>query len=135
VCDELLLRTSETRFLQLQNQAEVELEDAIISLRRARISYQAAVRARNLQQESLDVERARLDAGISTPFFVMQYQSYLAQARSTELVAKGNYFKARSALDRVLGASLEINGIHFAEAYQGQIQKSSIPAVPSEPRQ
>lgn len=46
VRDELQLRTSETRYLQQQNQAEVELEDAIIGLRRARASYQAAVRAR-----------------------------------------------------------------------------------------
>ena len=123
VRDELQLRTSETRFLQLQNQAEVELEDAIIGLRRARVSYQAAVRARDLQRESLDVERARLSAGLSTPFFVIQYQSYLAQAESTEVVAKGNYFKARAALDRVLGTSLEANGISFEDAYKGRIGK------------
>jgi outer membrane protein len=122
--DELQLRTSETRYLQLQNQAEVELEDAIIGLRRARVSYQAAVRARTLQQESLDVERARLEAGISTPFFVIQYQSYLAQARSTEVVARGNYFKAKAALDRVLGTSLETNGIGFDEALKGHISAS-----------
>lgn len=33
--------------------------------------------------------------------------SYVAQARSTEVVARGNYFKARAALDRSLGSSIE----------------------------
>ncbi|HLJ47089.1 MAG TPA: hypothetical protein VKU01_13825 [Bryobacteraceae bacterium] len=33
--------------------------------------------------------------------FVIQYQSYLSQARSTEVVARANYLKAKAALDRV----------------------------------
>lgn len=125
VRDELQLRTSETRYLQLQNQAELELEDAIIGLHRARIAHQAAVRARVLQAQSLELEQARLEAGLSTPFFVIQYQSNLAQAQSTEVVARGNYFKARAALDRVLGTSLEVNGISFEEAYKGQLPRST----------
>jgi outer membrane protein len=105
--DELQLRTSETQCLKLENQAELELEDAVIGLRRARAAYQAAGRARVLQEQSLELERARLEAGLSTPFFVVQYQSYVAQARSTEVVARGTYFKAKAAMERVLGSSLE----------------------------
>ena len=71
------------------------------------------------------MEEARLEAGISTPFFVLQYQSYLAQARSTEVVAKGNYFEAHAALDRVLGASLEANGISFEDAVKGHVTTSA----------
>jgi outer membrane protein len=125
--DELQLRTSETQYLKLENQAELELEDAIIGLRRSRVAYQAAVRARVLQEQSLELERARLDAGLSTPFFVIQYQSYVAQARSTEVVARGNYFKAKAAMDRVVGASLETNGISFEDAYKGQLPRSTAP--------
>jgi len=36
-------------------------------------------------------------------FMVILYQSYVAQDRSTEVVARGNYFKAQAALDRSLG--------------------------------
>ena len=125
--DKLQLRTSETQYLKLENQAELELEDAVIGLRRARVTYQAAVRARVLQEQSLELERARLDAGLSTPFFVIQYQSYVAQARSSEVVARGNYFKAKAAMDRVLGASLEANGISFEDAFRGELPKSSPP--------
>ena len=89
----------------IQNQAELEAEDAMIALRRARASYNAAVRTLRLQEESLDVEQARFGAGVSTAFMVILYQSYGSQARSTEVVARGNYFKACAALDLVSDAS------------------------------
>lgn len=125
VRDELQLRTSQTRYTELQNLVELELEDAIIGLRRARVAYKAAVRARVLQEQSLELEQARLQAGLSTPFFVAQYQSQVAQSRSTEVVARGNYFKAKAAIDRVMGTSLEANGISFEDAYKGQLPKST----------
>jgi hypothetical protein len=31
-----------------------------------------------LQEKSLEIERARFEAGVDTAFFVIQYQSYLA---------------------------------------------------------
>jgi outer membrane protein len=117
--DELQLRSYQTRFEQLQNQVELEVEAALIAVKRSRAAYEAAVRTRILQAQSLDVEQARFEAGISTAFFVIQYQSYLSQARSTEVVARGNYFKARAALDRALGTSLEVNRISFEQAYHG----------------
>jgi outer membrane protein len=76
---------------------------------------------RVLQAQSLDVEMAKYEAGVSTASLVIQYQSYLAQARATELIARGNDFKARAALDRALGRSLEHHNITFEEAYRGQV--------------
>jgi outer membrane protein TolC len=127
VRDELQLRTYQTRYLQLQRQAALEIEDAVIALWRSRVAHQAAARARRLQAQSLEVEQAKLGAGVSTAFFVIQYQSYLSQARSSEVVAKSNYFKARAALDRALGASLEVNKISFDEAYRGQLSRPPAP--------
>jgi outer membrane protein TolC len=72
----------------------LEIDAAMIALRRSRAAYDAAVRARQLQQESLDVELARYKAGVDTIFFVIQHQSYLSQALFGEVVAKGDYFKA-----------------------------------------
>jgi outer membrane protein len=118
--DELALRASEARALIIQNQAELEAEDAMIALRRARSSYDAAARTLRLQQQSLDVEQARFDAGVSTAFMVILYQSYVAQARSTEVVARGNYFKALAALDRSLGSSIEKHNISMDDAFQGR---------------
>ena len=85
--DELQLKQTEIRVRQLQNQARLEVEDALIAMRRARASYQAATEARKLQQESLEAEQAKFEVGASTSFFVIQYESLLAQAKSTEVAA------------------------------------------------
>jgi len=119
--DLLQKRAFQTQLVQLQNQAALEIDAATIALQRARSAYEAAVRTRVLQQESLDVERARYEAGVDTAFFVIQYQAYLSQARSTEVVAKGDYFKAAVGLSRALGTLLDQNDISVEQAYRGHI--------------
>jgi outer membrane protein len=69
------------------------------------------------------VERQKFDVGVSTNFLVIQYQSYLAQARSTEVAAKGAYAKARIALERATGRTLETNHVWIDEAYQGRVSR------------
>jgi outer membrane protein TolC len=111
--DELQLRQTQIRERQLRNQAQLEVEDALIGMRRARASYEAAAQTRQLQEESLEAEQIKFMEGASTSFFVIQYQSYVAQARSTELAAKGAYLKARAAMQRAIGSILDDNGISF----------------------
>jgi len=118
--DELQVKQSQIRVRQLQNQASLEVEDALIAMRRARASYAAAVQARKFQQESLDAEQTRFEVGASTAFFVIQYESLLAQARSTEVAAKSSYVKARAALDRATGSILEAHNISVDAALKGQ---------------
>ncbi len=118
--DELQVRQSEIRLRQLQNQARLEVEDALIAIGRARASYDAAVQARVLQEQSLEAEQAKFEAGASTSFFVIQYASQLAQARSTEVVAKSSYLKAKAALDRATGTILDRNNISFDAAVKGR---------------
>jgi outer membrane protein len=118
--DELQVKQSEIRLRQLQNQARLEIEDALIAMRRARSSYEAAVQSRVLQEQSLAAEQAKFEAGASTSFFVIQYASLLAQARSTEVVARSSYVKARTALERATGTILERNRISFDGAVKGR---------------
>src|ERR1035438_9372505 len=67
-------------------------------------------------------ERERLSREIldETAFFVIQYESLLAQARSTEVAAKSSYVKARAALDRATGSILEAHNISVDAAVKGQ---------------
>jgi outer membrane protein TolC len=118
--DELQVKQSEVRLRQLQNQARLEVEDALIAMRRARSSYEAAAQARALQQESLEAEQAKFDVGASTSFFVIQYESFLAQARSTEVAARSSYVKAKAALQRAMGTILEENRISLESALKGR---------------
>ena len=119
--DELQLRQSEVRVRQLQNQVRLEVEDALIAMRRARASYEAAVQTRLLQQESLEAEQAKYEVGASTSFFVIQYESLLSQARSSEVAAKSAYVKARAALQRATGSILSENNVSLDAAYKGRM--------------
>jgi outer membrane protein TolC len=114
--DQIQLRQQQIRLRLIENQARLEVEDALIAMRRARASWQAAVEARGLQQESLAAEQAKFEVGASTSYFVIQYESLLAQARSTEVAARSAYAKARAALQRATGTILEENQISVAAA-------------------
>jgi outer membrane protein len=118
--DELQVKQSQIRVKQLQNQAQLEVQDALIAMRRARSSYEASVQARKFQQESLEAEQIKFQVGASTAFFVIQYESLLAQARSTEVAALSSYVKAKAALQRATGSILDENGISIAAAVKGK---------------
>ena len=119
--DELQTKQAQIRVAQLQNQARLEVEDALIAIRRARASYDAAVQALKFQQESLEAEQAKFEVGASTAFFVIQYESLLAQAKSTEVAAKSSYVKARAALQRATGSIVGDNNISIDAAIKGKM--------------
>jgi outer membrane protein len=118
--DQIQLRQTQIRMEQFRKQAELEVEDALVAMRRARASYEAALQTQALQQESLEAEQAKFEVGASTSFFIIQYQSFLAQARSTVVVAKSAYLKARAALERALGSILADNNVELGPAMRGR---------------
>jgi outer membrane protein TolC len=129
--DELQLKQTQVRTKQLENTIRVEVEDALIALQRTRSAYDAAVETRKLQEQSLEIEQERFDVGLSTNFLVIQYQSYVAQARSTEVAARGAYAKAWTQLDSVMGTILQVHNITLEDAFKGRADHVSGPALPS----
>ncbi len=121
--DAIQFRQTQVRYQQLLNQIRLEVEAALIALQRSRAAYDAAVEARKLQEQSLQIEMEKYANGVSTNFFVMQYQSFLAQTRSTEVAAKSVYAKARTALERALGMTLENHNISMDEAFSGRVSR------------
>src|ERR1039457_4824954 len=95
-------------------------------MRRARGSYEAAVQARRFQQESLEAEQMKYEVGASTAFFVIQYESLLAQAKATEVAAKSAYVKARAALERATGNILEAHQISLEEGIKSEEHTSEL---------
>jgi outer membrane protein TolC len=118
--DEIQLRQTQIRLEQFRKQAQLEVEDALVAMRRARSSYEAALQTQALQQESLEAEQAKFEVGASTSFFIIQYQSLLAQAQSTVVVAKSAYLKAHAALERATGSILEDNHVEIDSAMRGR---------------
>lgn len=119
--DEMQIRQWDVRRQQLENQIRLEVEASVVALAQARAAYDAAVETRKLQEESLQIEMEKYGVGLSTAFLVMQYQSFVAQARSTEVAARDVYAKARVQLQRAVGTTLEDNGITIDEALRGRV--------------
>ena len=103
------------------------MESALIALQRSRSAYDAATEARKLQEQSLQIELEKFDSGVSTNFLVLQYQSFLAQAQSTEVAAKSSYVKAKTALERATGMTLENHHISMDDAIRGEVSRPPAP--------
>jgi outer membrane protein len=128
--DQLSVRQQEIRLQQLQKQVALEIANALIAVEEARASYEASVKERVLQQQTLDAEKEKLDAGASTGFYVIQFQRDLAAARSAEVSAESSYLKAKIALQRAVGSILDDYGVALPEAVAGRVARQS-DAVPS----
>ena len=130
VTSELSLRQSELGLQQNINQVRVDVQNAVIGLQQARARYTAAVKARDLQQETLDADQKRLALGASTAYQVVLDQQNLASAESSEVQALANYSHARIGLDQALGRTLEMNHVSFDEALSGTVSRpSQLPAT------
>ena len=114
-------RQAEARTQLLANQVREQVENAAIALQTARSALNAAIQSRTYQEQLVEAERDRLSVGASTNFLVIQQQSFLAQARATEVTARSVWIKARVALDRAVGDLLQKNGITYENSVLGQL--------------
>lgn len=135
VRDQLTLRQSELRQRQQINQVRVDVQNAIIGLQQARAQYQAALKGRVLQEQTLDAEQKKYALGASTIFFVIQAQRDLSQAQASEVQALSTYNRARVNLDLATGTTLQTYDISVDEAVKGRISRapSALPALEQAP--
>lgn len=132
----LELRQNELNLRKNVNQIRVDVQNAVIGLQQARSRYEAAVKARVLQAETLEGDQKRYRLGAVVSFQVVQDQRDLATAQSSEVQSMANYTHARIALEQALGTTLEVNHVAIAEARSGHMaQESTLPAeLPKEER-
>jgi outer membrane protein TolC len=109
--DKALLRQQQLRVAQLESQVAAEVQNAITALNAARTVAEAASNARELQAKLFAAAQESFTAGYATNLSVIEQQTYLAQAQTTEVMAKAAWVKASAQLDRVLGQTLEKSGI------------------------
>jgi outer membrane protein len=128
VRSELEYRQAQMRLQQLQNTIGISVRNAAYSVQQSKAGIAAAQAARDLQVQSLDAEQKKYALGASTSYLVLQASRDLAQAESNLVAAMANYEKARVALDQVLAATLDKNGIVLQDATTGSV--SAVPKVP-----
>lgn len=109
--DKALLRQQQLGVTKLEAQVAAEVQNAITALHAAKSAALAATNARELQAKLLAASQESFQAGYTTNLAVIEQQTYLAQAQTTEVIAKAAWLKAAAQLDRVLGQTLETSGI------------------------
>jgi len=125
----LEIRQNELNLQKNINQVRVDVQNAVIGLQQARARYDAAVKAQDLQQQTLSADQRKYQLGAGTVFQVIQDQRDLASAVSARMQAMANYTHAKIALDQALGTTLETNNISLDEAMAGHVSRpSTLPA-------
>jgi outer membrane protein len=121
--DRAQLQQERLRLLQMQAQAAAEVRNAVIAVNTAKQAVQASASARNLQEQLLSAEAEKFRAGFSTTFAVIEQQSYLTQAETTEIAAQLAWKRAAVQLYRALGDTLRQHGIDV----DSDARKSKLP--------
>jgi len=96
---------------QLEQAIQVEVRNALQSMRSAEARLRAAVATREANEQQFASEQRKLDVGQSTTFLVLERQTALTTARGLELKAQTDLNKAIADLQRATGNALRVNSI------------------------
>ncbi len=97
---------------QLEQLIQVEVRNALQSLKTAEARLRSAAVARSSAEQQYESEKRKLDVGQSTVFLVLERQTYLATAKGNELRAQTDLNKAIAELQRTTGNSLTANNVN-----------------------
>ncbi|HEY0380070.1 MAG TPA: TolC family protein [Pyrinomonadaceae bacterium] len=101
----------ETQREQLEQLIQVDVRNAVQTVRTAESRLRAAAAARSAFEQQYASEQRRFDAGQSTLFLVLERQTALTTARGNELRAQTDLNKAIAELQRATGNSLQANNV------------------------
>jgi HAE1 family hydrophobic/amphiphilic exporter-1 len=96
---------------QLEQLIQVEVRNALQSLKTASARLRAAAVARSTAEQQYESEKRKLDVGQSTVFLVLERQTALATAKGNELRAQTDLNKSIAELQRATGNSLTANNV------------------------
>lgn len=97
---------------QLEQLIQVEVRNALQSLKTAAARLRSAAIARSSAEQQYESEKRKLDVGQSTVFLVLERQTALATTRENELRAQTDLNKAIAELQRATGNSLTANNVN-----------------------
>lgn len=101
----------QTQREQIEQQIQVDVRNALQSLRTAEARLRSAAIARENSEKQYASEQRKLDAGQTDIYKVLERQTALTVARSNELRAQTELNKAIADLQRATGNSLKANNV------------------------
>jgi outer membrane protein len=122
----LVQRQLETQMQQLRNAALLDVRNSYIALTQDRAQVAAAIKARELQQQTFDAEQKKYQLGASTTYNVILTQRDLISAQGTELRALANLEEAKANYERALGRTLDVNHVTIADGMSGSVDHDTL---------
>ncbi len=101
----------ETQREQVEQNIQLEVRNALQTLRTAEARLRTAAISRDNSQKQYESEQRKLDSGQSDIYKVLERQTALVNARSVELRAQTELNKAIADLQRATGNSLKANDV------------------------
>ena len=98
---------SERALEEQRQQIGIAVRQAVHDVEVGRRRRELAVRARELAEQKLEIERLKLREGLSSSFRLTRFEEDLVRAQNAEVDAQVGYENALTSLDRTLGTTLE----------------------------
>jgi len=111
VIAQMELEQSLLQLRDIEKQIVLEVRDAVRDIESLAKRHEALQAASRYAQMRLEAEEKKLTVGLSTNYFVLQYQEELANSKSQEIRSLIDYNLALARLDKVLGTSLDTKNI------------------------
>jgi len=108
----------EQAMLRLKNQEQqifLEIKNTVRAVQTNYKRVQSYKVARELAEKKLEAEEEKLRVGLSTNYYVLQYQRDLANAQTMELKAIIDYNLSLARFERATGVSLKTKNIKISE--------------------
>ncbi len=105
------LRRAEISLAERRQSIRIQVRRAVYEVAVALRQIDLAGQARELAQRKLDVERRKLQQGLSSAFQLSRFEDDLVTAQRRELDAVARYRDSLASLDRTLGTTLDRWGI------------------------
>jgi outer membrane protein TolC len=112
---QLDLGQNQARLKSQEQQVTLDVKDAVRSIETDAKRVEAYRVARELAEKRLEAEEKKLRVGLTTNYFVLQYQGELANARSMEIKSLIDYNLSWARFEKAVGASLDNHGIKVSD--------------------
>jgi outer membrane protein TolC len=122
----LVQRQMQTQMQQLKNAALLEVRNTYVALEQDRARVEAAVKARELQQQTFESEQKKYQLGASTVYQVILTQRDFITAQGTELRALADLVEAKANYEKAVGRTLEVNRVSVASAKTGIVERETL---------
>jgi len=109
------LEKSQLELENIEKQIFLDVKNAVRDIETNAKRVQAYRLARELAEERLEAEVKKLNVGLTTNYFVLQYQEGLERQRSLELKSLIDYNLAWARLEKAVGSSLEKRNIKISQ--------------------